>query len=93
MVGFSGKRYSLRDAKGLTQQQLAERLGITKALISAYETDVKMSSLDILGKLARAFGVTTDYLMGIEERPMLDVSNLSQKNINILLSLLEELRR
>lgn len=93
MVDFAVKLKTLRGSKGLTQQQLAERLNITKSLISAYETSVRMPSLDILAKLSRILGVSTDFLLGIEKRQMLDVSNLSQKQIGIVVAIIDELQR
>lgn len=92
MVDFSGKLKVLRISKRLTQEQLAERLGITKSLISAYETGIRSPSLDVLVKLARLLGVTTDFLLGIEKRKMLDVSNLTQNQVDIIYALIEELQ-
>jgi transcriptional regulator with XRE-family HTH domain len=38
----------LRDSKGLTQQQLGDRLHIKKGMISAYETSVRLPFFDVL---------------------------------------------
>jgi transcriptional regulator with XRE-family HTH domain len=92
MVDFPEKLKVLRSAKGLTQQQLADRLNITKSLISAYETNIRMPSIDNLIKLSKVLGVTTDYLLNIEKRQMIDVSNLSQRQIEIVISLIDELQ-
>ena len=61
----------------MTQRQLAERLGVTRALISSYETDIRLPSFDILVKLAALFNVTTDYLLTMEKRRFLDISGLT----------------
>jgi transcriptional regulator with XRE-family HTH domain len=41
---------------GLTQQQLADRLGVTKGTISRWETDVRSIDLQVLAAIAEAFG-------------------------------------
>ena len=42
MIDFGIRLRRLRTDKGLTQAQLAERLGLTKSVISAYETDTRL---------------------------------------------------
>ena len=44
MVDFGEKLAKLRENKGLSQVQFAELLGVTKGMISAYETSVRMPS-------------------------------------------------
>ena len=53
MVYFGSKLRQLRQEKGYTQQQLADKLGITKGSVSAYETSAKYPSVDVLRKIAR----------------------------------------
>lgn len=54
----------LRTEAGLTQQELADRLGISKQAISAYETGIRRPSFDIADALADFFGVSIGYLSG-----------------------------
>ena len=46
MVNFGKKLKSLRLAENLTQQQVAQRLGVTKTIISSYENDLRHPSYD-----------------------------------------------
>lgn len=78
--------------KNLTQQQLATRLNISKGIVSAYETGTRYPSYDILIKLATLFKCTTDYLLGLEKKRVIDVSLLSEKNIELLANLVEALK-
>ena len=65
-----GKRIvSHRKALGLTQDQLAERLGVTAQAVSKWENDQSCPDITTLPKLARIFGTTTDALLGIEPEP------------------------
>lgn len=71
MVNFSENIKKLRRQQHMTQKELAERIGISKAMISAYETEMRYPSYDVLIKLAAVFGVTTDFLLGLEKRILL----------------------
>ncbi len=60
-----GKRImQLRKEKGLTQEQLAERMGVTAQAVSKWENDVSCPDISILSKLAEVIGTTTDELLG-----------------------------
>lgn len=54
----------LRLQKGLTQEQLAEIIGISRSALSMYELDQREPDLGTLIKIADYFSVTTDYLLG-----------------------------
>ncbi len=68
MVSF-GKRISeLRKKEGITLAQLGDVAGISKSGVSHWEKSNIVPSADILAKLAVFFGVTVDYLLGIENK-------------------------
>ncbi len=54
-----------RKMQGLTQSQLAERVGITQAFLAEIEKGRKRPSLEVLEKLCEALGCSADYLLGI----------------------------
>ena len=66
MVDFGVNLKKLRLQEGLTQQQLADKLGVTKSVISYYELQERSPSPEVLTKLAFIFHVSTDFLLGIE---------------------------
>ena len=53
-----------RKRLGLTQDQLAEKLGVTAQAVSKWENDQSCPDITILPKLAAIFGITTDILLG-----------------------------
>ena len=60
-----GKRImQLRKSKGLTQDQLAEQLGVTAQAVSKWENDQSCPDITALPQLADIFGTTTDELLG-----------------------------
>ena len=81
-----------RIAKGWTQSQLSSRLGLTKSVISAYETSLRYPSYDILIRITAIFGVSSDYLLGIEQTQTLDISGLSEENAQLVRQLVDALR-
>ena len=58
----------LRQEQDVTQEQLAEALGITSRAVSQWETDRTAPDISQLPALANFFDVTTDYLLGVDIR-------------------------
>lgn len=60
-----GKRiYELRQELDIKQKELAEKVDITEATLSRYENGKRNPNAEIAGKIAKALGVTTDFLLG-----------------------------
>lgn len=87
---FSEIIKELRLSKNLTQSQLAERMWVKKSIISAYETDSRPPSLDMLIKYAKEFHVSTDYLLGIESNKTINVNSLTDSQVSIINILINE---
>ena len=81
MVDFGNTLKKLRLQEDLTQQQLADRLGVTKSVISYYELSERYPSPEVLTKLASVFHVSTDYLLGLEKGEVIDLSGLDEDDI------------
>lgn len=58
---------NLRKARGMTQEELSEAIGVTRQTISKWELDTSTPDLDYLCKLCDLFGVTADYLIRPEK--------------------------
>jgi transcriptional regulator with XRE-family HTH domain len=93
MVNFGDKLRKLRTEAGMTQSDLAKRLNITKSVVSYYELQERTPSPDVLIQLADIFHVSTDYLLGINHKKMIDVSDLSEEDMRFLLITIETLRK
>lgn len=89
---FAENLKSLRTKKGLTQTQLADKLWLNKSIISAYENEQRMPSLDVLIKLSYEFNVSMEYLLGIEKKKTIDVSDLTDEQIFAINNLIELFR-
>lgn len=93
MVEFGSTLKALRLQNNLTQAQLAQKLGVTKSVISAYETGIRMPSYDIFIYIAKTFKVSTDYLLGVERKSEIDLSGLTEAEINALQDLIKAMKR
>ncbi len=93
MVNFGNKLRTLRKEAGMTQTELARLLNISKSVVSYYELQERTPSPDVLVQLAEVFHVTTDYLLGIEHKKLIDVSDLSDDDVHLLLITIKTLRK
>lgn len=82
----------LRKQKNLSQTALADQLGVSKSVLSSYETGVHFPPYDVLLRLSRIFGVTTDYLLGVPEGRVISVEGLTAHQIEAVRSIVSELR-
>lgn len=62
----------LREEKQLKQEELAKILSISPSAIGMYERDLREPNDDITLKLAKYFNVTTDYLLGISDKKIIN---------------------
>ena len=92
MVEFGNRLRKLRKDRKLTQQQLAELIGVKNSVISFYEVGERIPSLDILRKLALALHVTADYLLGIERTAILDATGLDEQDRLVVQMMIGRLR-
>lgn len=91
MLDFSMRLKQLRIDKRLTQAQVAKRVGVTRSMISSYETDIRYPSNDILKSLCRLFGVSSDYLLCIDDRRLLDITDLTEREATAVIEMVNVL--
>ncbi len=98
-----GKRLKkLRQAAGLTQNQLAEELGVTRRIIDYYERESHQLPAYLLADLAKILNTTVDELLGIKslkndtpklgsrlERRLRQIEKMSPKAKKQILQLLD----
>lgn len=67
MKTFSSRLIALRKERQMTQSNLAKAIHKTRSTVSGYETEGKEPDYETLCSLAEYFGVSTDYLLGIDD--------------------------
>ena len=72
-----GKRIGqLRRARGMTQDAMAEQLGVSPQAVSKWENDQTCPDISLLPKLARFLGVTVDHLLTGEQEEKLQMQTV-----------------
>ena len=81
----------LRAARGISQVELAQVLFVSKQSVSNWENDNIMPSVDMLVKIANYFSVSTDYLLGLDNKKRLDVSGLTIEQIEHIKLIIQDI--
>lgn len=68
MDTFSTRLREARTEKGLTQKELAERIGVTKGRVTHYETNKGHPNTPVLLEICRVLNVSSDWLLGLTDR-------------------------
>ena len=80
----------LRRSRNLTQKGLGSRVGLSKAVISKYENSLGYPGFDVLVSLAAFFHVSADYLLGVSGGRTVDVSKLTNGQIEAVRRIISE---
>ncbi|HIZ19629.1 MAG TPA: helix-turn-helix domain-containing protein [Firmicutes bacterium] len=83
----------LRAGRGISQVELADALGVTKQSVSNWENNNIQPSIDMLLKLSAYFSVSTDSLLGLDDRTYLEVTGLSEEKLRHIQFIIEDMRR
>jgi len=67
MSKFSERLKELRQERGLSINALSKQIGIDDATLGRWERGVRVPNIESLEILARFFGVSCDYLVGMED--------------------------
>ena len=101
---FARQIHDLRRARGWSQPDLAEKVGVSSVMIGRYERGEMTPAVDVGAKLATAFGVTMDHLFhgtgvanALQDKSMLDrwdtLTRLPAKDRSLILGALDALIR
>ncbi len=86
----------LREKSGMTQTELANKLGLSKSVISAYEKGIRNPSYNVVPLIAKVFNVSQLYFFekGEWQKPSftVDISDLSKEQQKIIVSLINQFR-
>ena len=84
MVLIGKKIKELRNKNKFTQTELAQKVGVTKSTIAAYENDSRLPSYDVLIKIADIFRISLDSLLLNRSENTIDITGLNPEQIRLL---------
>lgn len=90
---LSRQIHDLRIAMGWSQVELANQLNVSKQTVSNWENDNIQPSINMLIRLSKIFGVSTDYLLGLDDVPRLDIQGLPATFVAHLALLIQDYRQ
>lgn len=76
----------------MTQAELSRKLGITRSGVNAWEMGITIPSTQYIVEIALLFGVSTDYLLGLNTSSSVSVSGLEDREIACIVELIECLK-
>ena len=91
MYDFGLRLKQLREKHNLSQSQVAKRLGITSAAISSYENNIPLPSVNVLAELALLYRVSTDYLLGLDNRTAIVLEDLTPRQSAVIQEVMDTL--
>jgi|GEM_PF-2930869 len=71
---FAQRLFELRESSGITRQQFADDLNITRSSLEFYEKGKRTPDIDMIAKIAKKLDVTTDYLFGLSKFQTTDIT-------------------
>ena len=92
MLMLNQRIKQLRLAYKLNQVEFGRKLGVTKQCVSNWENNNIQPSVEMLMKIADLFSVTTDYLLGRDDRQYLDISGLTESETIHVQNIINDIR-
>ena len=93
MVDIGDRIRMYRQQLNLTQQQLAQKIGVRNSVISFYEVGDRTPSAAVIKNLAIALHVSTDQLLGMKSNRTVDVDCLTDEEIAAIINMIETMRK
>lgn len=86
---FSQRLRQIRLLQGLSQYALAEALGVSRTSLKNWELAVSTPPIEVLVNIALYFRVSSDYLLGLDERRSVQINFLSDRMVEALVGLVQ----
>ena len=93
VINIADRIKYLRDKNGMTQTHLAKKLGISRSAVNAWEMGLSLPSLANVMEMSKIFNVTTDYILNLQSKVLIDISELDQDQRELVFKLVECLKK
>lgn len=81
-----------RENKRLTQEQAGRYAGVSGGSISGYENNAADPPVDVMRRLASLYGVTVDYLFGLDNRKIIVIDGVTPEQENQIEEIVKMIR-
>ena len=75
---------ALRDSIGISQSELARRIGVTRSSVNAWEMGLSVPTAQYIVELSQLFHVTSDYLLGLSEQETFCMDSFTNQQKRLL---------
>ncbi len=82
----------LWEDRHMTQTDLAKKLGITRSSVNAWEMGISIPSTQYVVELAGIFKIATDYLLGVDHSATVNVSGLTDADVQLVHGIITHLK-
>lgn len=90
---FGERIKSVRKAMRLTQVEFAKMLKVSKQTVSNWENDEAVPGIDLLRTIAEKCDVTTDYLLELDNRYIINIDDLPIEIVTHIQQLINDMKR
>lgn len=86
---FGERLYKIRKARGMTQEELGQKIGVTKRMVAFYEGDHAGPTPELLQRMAAGLSVTVNHLLG--KSPLQDIKDTIKPSLRKYIDTLQKL--
>ena len=83
---------NLRQSRSLNQVQLADSLNVSKQTVSNWENNNILPSIEMLVKISQFFSVSTDYLLELDGRSYIEVTDLTDVQLAHIRQIIDDIK-
>lgn len=83
---------NLRQSHNLNQVQLADSLNVSKQTVSNWENNNILPSIEMLVKISQFFSVSTDYLLELDSRSYIEVTDLTDVQLAHIRQIIDDIK-
>lgn len=94
--GLPNRLHDMRTRHGLSQKQVAEKIGVSPSIVSGYETGERTPSTEVLLALSYLYQCSTDYLLGKQTAipsATINADGLTADQFKAICSLVDSIRK
>ena len=89
IINIADRIRYLRDKAGMTQSDLAKRLGISRSAVNSWEMSLSVPSLANILEMREIFHVSVDYILYLDDTVNVDITHLGNEEREIVIRLID----